>query len=108
MGYFVLVLIIAALIVPGILRSQANKKRRETLTMRFGPQIADAIMRRQIWQGQTEEMLLESRGAPADMSETVLKTKVKRTYKYDRVAANRFALKVLVENGVVVGWEDRR
>ena len=100
--------IVLVILLPGILRRRAARQRRAVLAERFGPQIADAIMRRQVWQGQTEEMLLESRGAPVDMDETVLKTKIKRVYKYDRVASNRFALKVMVENGVVVGWDDKR
>lgn len=83
-------------------------ERAAALAVRFGPEISDKIMRRQIWQGQTEEMLLESRGAPADVDEKVLKTKVKRTYKYDRQGANRYGLRVMLENGVVVGSEDKR
>lgn len=108
MAYAILLAFIAALIVPGILRQRARAKRRAALAQRFGPQIADVIMSRQVWQGQTEQMLLESRGAPAGIDEAVLKTKVKRTYKYEPRPGRRFAFKVTVENGVAVGWDDKR
>lgn len=108
MSVLLLAGLVLLILLPGILRRRAARQRREALTARFGPDVADAIMRRQVWQGQTEAMLIEARGAPADVDETVLKTKVKRTYKFERVAANRFAFKVFVENGVVVGWEDKR
>jgi hypothetical protein len=82
-----------------------NKRRRESLTARFGAKIAALIMNRQVWQGATYEMLLESRGAPADVKEHVLKTKTKHTFCYDRVAKNRFKLRVHLEGGIVVGWD---
>lgn len=82
-------------------------QRREYLTDRFGPEIARAILGRSVWQGQTEEMLLKSRGAPARVDEDVLKTKVRRNYKCEP-RSRGFAMTVKVENGVVVGWEDKR
>jgi hypothetical protein len=82
-----------------------NERRRESLSARFGAQVADLIMRGKVWQGATREMLLESHGAPEDVKEHVLKTKTKHTFCYKRIAKNRFALRVHLEDGVVVGWD---
>ena len=97
----------AALAVAELAEEEA-KKRSAALIERFGVEDAKRIVRREIWQGQTEVMLIESLGAPADMDETVMKTKSKRVYKYQPRGANRFGLRVTVEDGVVVGWEDKR
>ena len=58
-----------------------------------------------MWQGQTHEMLIEALGPPATVSEDVLKTRVRRVYKYRQIAANRYALHVTLDNGIVVGWK---
>jgi type II secretory pathway pseudopilin PulG len=87
---------------------QLTREQRDSLVERFGAEDADRILRHEIWQGQTEVMLIASRGAPADEEEHVMKTKTKRTYKYDPQGANRYGLRVFVENGVVVGWEGKK
>jgi hypothetical protein len=82
------------------------ERRRASLTTRFGPEIAEAIMVRRFWVGATAEMLVEAIGHPADIDEKVLKTKTKHVYKYYPRGARRFGLKVMLENGVVVGWDE--
>ena len=78
----------------------------EDLTARFGAEAAAKISSRELWVGETVEMLRESLGEPEDVAETVLKTKTKHVFKYDRRPGNhRFGLKVTLENGVVVGWQ---
>ena len=84
----------------------AAEARRLNLIARFGAEAAALILAGRYWQGATSEMLIESLGRPADVKERVLKTKTKHTYCYQLVAKNRFALKVHLENGVVVGWDD--
>jgi len=83
----------------------AKQARWDDLCRRFGPEVAARIYRGDIWQGQTEEMLFESMGRPVDFDEKVMKTKTRRVYKWGRMGANRFATRVTVENGVVVGWD---
>jgi hypothetical protein len=80
--------------------------RRDDLTRRFRPEIAELIMAKKIRQGMTEEMLKESWGPPANVDQEVFKTKLKQTWKYNQIGKNRFANRVFVENGFVVGWKD--
>ncbi len=88
-------------------QAAAEQARRDDLVARFGPESADRIVRREIWQGMSAEMLTKSRGTPSDIDEKVLKTKTKHVYKYTPNGANRYALRVTLDNGVVVGWDDK-
>jgi len=82
--------------------------RRHLFVRKYGdPGIVDRIIDGKIWQGQSREQLLDAIGEPEDVHQRVYKTKVKETWKYNEVARNRFGLKVVLENGVVVGWEKR-
>jgi hypothetical protein len=42
-----------------------------------------------------------------DIDETVLKKNSRQTWKYGQTGVNRFALRINVENGVVVGWAEK-
>lgn len=59
------------------------------------------------WQGQTEEQLNDALGAPLAIDRKVLKTKTKEIWKYNSQGANRYGLRITVENGCVVGWDKK-
>lgn len=80
--------------------------RRRRLVERFGEAAAKAILEHRFWQGATRDMMIESLGSPVDVKESVYKTKVKHTYCYQPVAKNRYALRLYLEDGVVVGWDN--
>lgn len=82
--------------------------RRQKLLAKYkDPAIVDKIMCRMFWQGQTCEQLLDSLGRPADTDQKVLKTKTKEIWKYNPTGRNRFGLRLTVEDGVVVGWDQK-
>lgn len=84
------------------------RQRHKHLTARYGdPEIARRIMRGIVWQGETQEQLIDSLGQPVDTDRKVLQTKTKETWKYRPTARNRFGLKITLDDGVVVGWEQR-
>lgn len=83
-------------------------ERPGLLRERYGEEMAQRLLDGEIWQGQTEEQLRESLGPPVATEEKVLKTKTVRIFKYSEAGENRYRLKVKVENGVIVGWEDSR
>lgn len=83
-------------------------KRRERLMAKYhDPELVDKLMRGAIWQGQTSEQLVDSIGKPVVIDERVLKSKTKETWKYQKKGANRFGLRIIVENNIVVGWEHK-
>lgn len=85
-----------------------RKIRRTLLMKRHGDHdMVDTIMAGQIARGMSVEMVIDAWGQPADMDETVMKTKTKRELKYDQKGKNRFGSRVYFENGIVVGWETK-
>jgi hypothetical protein len=117
MGFAVTAAVVAAIVAPLWLLLSREKTRREAeaaavsaavlarLVERFGDDDARRIWQKEIWQGETSEMVRESLGPPVEVDEKVLKTKTKHTWKYEPQGGNRFALRVFLEDGVVVGWE---
>jgi hypothetical protein len=82
------------------------RQRHRHLTEKHGdPEVARSIMRGVIWQGETQEQVLDSLGRPEDIDRKVLKTKTKEIWKYRPTARNRFGLKITLDDGVVTGWE---
>ncbi len=91
------------------MRRQSEMARRERVYAKYGhTEDAKRIISRKVWVGETAEQLRDSLGTPEDIDEKVLKTKRKEIWKYDRKGVNRFGLKFTVENGVVVGWDEKQ
>jgi len=108
--------IVAAAIIVVILIAVflAHKKRKEHqewvayLTLKYkDKKTVDAILSGKFWQGQSTEQLTDSIGQPIAIDKQVLKTKTKEIWKYRQVRKGQFALKINVENGVVVGWDKK-
>ncbi|WP_249121687.1 hypothetical protein [Stutzerimonas stutzeri] len=103
-----------SLIVTGVLALIAlykyNKKQQRLAYLR--EKYKEEIIVRKIydgyfWEGQTSEQLLDSLGSPEAVDNKLLKTKTKEIWKYNRQGVNRFALRITVENGYVVGWDKK-
>jgi hypothetical protein len=89
-------------------RVKRIQTRREALLQKYGdPQVVEKILTGSIWQGQSAEQLQDSRGQPLDMGERVFKKSTRQTWKYVRTGVNRFALRIMLEDGIVVGWDDK-
>lgn len=68
-------------------------------------EIVDRILNSEYWMGQTPEQLIDSLGNPHAKDRQVLKTKTKETWKYNEHRKGQFSLRILVENGKVIGWD---
>lgn len=101
------VVVAAALAWFGLRAGLAKLRRRRWLDRHGDPDMVETMMAGQIARGMTLDMVLDVWGRPADMDETVMKTKTKRQLKYDQTGKNRFGTRVYLENGVVVGWETK-
>lgn len=86
---------------------RARQERWVNLCANFGEEDAKKIVDGRLWVGCTVAAMIEIFGAPVAVDEKVLKTRVNRTYKYKQTAANRFALRIYVTNGLVTGWDDK-
>jgi hypothetical protein len=97
-------------------RIACEQERRAALEARRGylmdkycnGRLVELILNSKLWEQQTAEQLRDSLGDPDDVDEKVMKSKRRETWKYFPAGANRFALRVVVENGLVTGWDDKR
>jgi hypothetical protein len=117
-------------------RRKADAAQRwARLTATYGEDAAKHIIEGRPWQGATEAMILDTLGKPEKVEEKVLKTKTKRLLYYvdecpkcsgsgflpefTHIASGKcftcggkgqskgFSLRVVVENGAVVGWDKK-
>ena len=88
-------------------KKEREHERKQALIAKFGNKIAEKIVARKVWQGMTSEQLEESWGKPLDIDDSVLKTKTKAVWKYGYISKNRYRQKVIIENGTVIGWENK-
>jgi hypothetical protein len=89
-------------------RDEAERAARwQRLRTQYGEAVALKILEGRIWVGCPAAICREIHGQPADIDEKVMKTKVKHTYKYRPMGGNRYGFRVFVEDGTVVGWEDK-
>lgn len=69
--------------------------------------VVNAILNSEYWKGQTADQLIDSLGDPHSIDKQVLKTKTKETWKYHEQRKGQFALRILIENSRVVGWDSK-
>lgn len=104
-------IVVLVVVIVGIwvgLRALATSRRRKWLLAKYADaMIVEAIMRRKIWLGQSSEQLVDSRGRPVDVDEKVMKTRKREVWKYQQTGRGRFALRITLDDDVVVGWDDK-
>ncbi|WLG49085.1 hypothetical protein [Pseudomonas sp. FP1742] len=105
---------IPTLIVVGFLLllflNRWSKKRARLRYLRDKYQdehIVQNILAKRIWIGQTSEQLTDSLGYPAATDHKLLKTKTRDVWKYRHQGANRYGLRITVENDEVTGWDSK-
>ena len=101
----VIVVIIGAVVV---FSAWSTAEKRKRLMAKYGDAaIVERLMRKEIWQGQTAQQVTDAIGQPKAVDHQVLKTKEKEIWKYQPSGKNRYDLRVIIENGVVVGWDKK-
>lgn len=89
---------------------QNNKKQKRLTYLHKKYQnndLVQKIFKGYFWQGQNESELIDSLGKPEAIDRKVLKTKTKEIWKYNPQGANRYGLRITVENGKVIGWDKK-
>lgn len=106
---WVIPVVVVVVIIGLVIASRANKRRKrlEALRRKYPEEIVQRILGGQIWQGQTEEQLIDAIGSPVEVDTKVLKTMQREIWKYGRISAKRFRLRITVENGMVAGWDQK-
>jgi len=88
-------------------RNRLAEKRSRLIDRYHDENVVNLIMDSKIWQGMSQEQLIESWGEPAAKDQKIYKTKITETFKYNQTSRTRFGSRVKVENGIVVGWEQK-
>lgn len=106
---WVLPVVVVVVIIGLVMASRAKKRRKriEVLRRKYPEEIVQRILGGQIWQGQTEEQLVDAIGSPVEVDTKVLKTMQREIWKYGRISTKRFRLRITVENGMVAGWDQK-
>jgi hypothetical protein len=91
-------------------KKKKEKARKINLLEEYGDNDGKKIFKKKIWVGMTKKMLIDSRGRPRDIEETVYKNTTKQYCfykKYTTIQKNtRYKFRVDLENDIVVGWKD--
>jgi uncharacterized membrane protein len=83
-------------------------RKRIRLMMKYkDDELVESLMDETFWQGQTAAQLMDSLGEPLDVDQKVMKTKVREVWKYEQTGKNRYGLKITLEDGFVVGWDQK-
>ena len=69
--------------------------------------VVKRIMRGTIWEEMTSEQLFDSVGQPEAVDQKYLKSRSREVWKYEHLGANRYRLRVTLENGLVIGWDKK-
>lgn len=104
------ILVVIGLIVIGaiVIAQMMRAARRAELMKKYNDAaLVDRLMRRMFWEGQTQEQLIDSIGRPVQIDQKVLKSKTREIWKYNQTSKRRFGLRVTVEDGIVVGWDQK-
>jgi hypothetical protein len=108
-GYVAFVLsVVAAVAAVFLYFARTRQNRLEHLRQKYKDEtVVRQIMAHRFWQGQTSEQLLDSLGKPLSVDQNIFKARDRDIWKYDRRGTNRFGLRITLENGVVVGWDQK-
>ena len=82
-------------------------KRARLMMKSKDEELIERPLEEKFWVGQTKEQLINSLGESLDVNQKVLKTKVKEVWKYEQTGKNRYGLKITLDDGVVVGWNQK-
>jgi hypothetical protein len=99
-------ILVAPLFIGWKVVSVVNRRRRLTEKYQTA-EVVRKVLKKQLWVGQTTEQLVDALGRPSDIDQKVSKTKSKETWRYERRGKHRFGLRITIEDGVVVGWDEK-
>lgn len=97
-------LIAIVVIIIGV-RVTKHRQRLTYLRSKYPEAEVQRILAKTLWQGQTDEQLTDTLGHPSAVDRKVLKTIRREVWKYGRMSARRYRLRVTVDDGRVIGWD---
>jgi hypothetical protein len=84
------------------------RRRKRYLTEKYGdPAVVAKLMQRMFWIGQTEGQLIDSLGRPVEIDRKAMKTRTREVWKYNRRTRTQFGLRITLDNGIVITWDQK-
>lgn len=91
-----------------LLKALWKWRRKSALLKKYGdPETVNRILKKIIWVGQTSVQLQDSLGVPKDVDESVYMMRREQVWTYRARKGSSCGLRVRMEDGIVIGWEDR-
>jgi len=91
-------------------KRKKKNERKTHLLEKYGDNDGAKIFKEKLWVGMTKKMLIDSKGSPRDIDETVYKDTTKQYYFYKQYTTKqkktRYKFRVVLEDDIVVGWKD--
>ena len=107
-GWVVPIAVVLGVILLLAIREDSRRRARiQALRDKYPEDVVQRILAGQIWQGQTEDQLVDTLGRPVEVDRKILKTMRREIWKYKQTSAQRFGLRITVENGYVSGWDHK-
>ncbi|HVZ83973.1 MAG TPA: hypothetical protein VG893_09900 [Terracidiphilus sp.] len=107
-GTFVLIIATGIFLMIWIKHSR-RQARIQQLQDKYGdPHVVDLILHRHFWQGQTAEQLADSLGTPQGVDRKCLSTRNREIWKYNHRGANRYGLRITLDDGIVSTWDQKQ
>jgi hypothetical protein len=104
----VLAILAAVIIAIFWYKAMQRRKRLEYLRNKYHDEaIVQRILGHGFWEGQTAEQLVDSIGNPLSVDHKTFKATTRQIWKYDRRGANRYGLRITLDGGIVVGWDQK-
>lgn len=86
--------------------AQEHSRRQSYLMEKYqDEETVRRITERTVWEGMTSAQLFDALGEPKAVDQKYLKKASREVWKYLPQGTNRYAAKITLENGVVVGWD---
>jgi hypothetical protein len=103
-------LAIVVLFIGGIVwfMYQQRKRRIAYLREKYKDEtIVQNILQRRFWHGQTAQQLNDALGSPLSIDRKSMATRRREIWKYNSRGKNRYALRITLDDGVVIGWDQK-
>ncbi len=85
-----------------------KKRRMAYLIEKYGDEtIVQHILQKHFWHGQTDQQLLDSLGNPLSVDRKSMATRRREVWKYNSRGRNRYALRITLDDGIVIGWDQK-
>jgi hypothetical protein len=107
-GAFLIAAFVLTIVGIAFLNYLRKKQRIASLREKYRDEaIVQNIMQRRFWHGQTGPQLLDSLGRPLSIDRKSMASRTREVWKYNSRGRNRYALRITLDDGIVISWDQK-